>query len=71
MPQLDKTKYTSRICYYAAMKGTPLNRAMPIAFKSPLFSALMGIIFGGEPLTWKISVGALLTISGVIILTIR
>lgn len=58
------------LCFYAALKGAPLNRVMPIAFTSPLFGALMGILFGGEPLTWKTAIGALLTFAGIIILTI-
>jgi transporter family protein len=58
------------LCYYAAIKGAPLNRVMPIAFTSPLFGVLMGIIFGGEPLTWKTIIGTLLTIAGIITLTV-
>jgi transporter family protein len=58
------------LCFYAAIKGAPLNRVMPIAFTSPFFGALMGIIFGGEPLTWKTALGALLTIAGIVTLTI-
>ncbi|MEZ0397243.1 MAG: EamA family transporter [Anaerolineales bacterium] len=58
------------LCFYAALKGAPLNRVMPIAFTSPLFGALMGILFGGEPLTWKTAIGTVLTIAGIITLTI-
>lgn len=58
------------LCFYAALKGAPLNRVMPIAFTSPLFGALMGILLGGEPLTWKIALGTLLTIGGIVVLTI-
>ena len=58
------------LCFYAALKGAPLNRVMPIAFTSPLFGALMGIIFGGEPLTWKVALGTILTIAGIITLTV-
>lgn len=58
------------LCYYAAIKGAPLNRVMPIAFTSPLFGVLMGIIFSGEPLTWKTAIGTLLTLAGIITLTI-
>lgn len=57
------------LCFYAAIKGAPLNRVMPIAFTSPLFGALMGILLGGEPLTWKIAIGTLLTIGGIVVLT--
>lgn len=58
------------LCFYAAIKGAPLGRVMPIAFTSPLFGALMGILFGGEPLTWKTALGMLLTIGGIVTLTI-
>lgn len=58
------------LCFYTAIKGAPLNRVMPIAFTSPLFGALMGLIFGGEPLTWKVGLGILMTIGGIALLTI-
>lgn len=58
------------LCYYAAIKGAPLTKVMPIAFTSPLFGALLGILLGGEPLTWKTVLGGLLTLGGIILLTI-
>lgn len=58
------------LCFYAAIKGAPLSRVMPIAFTSPLFGALMGILFAGEPLTWKTALGMLLTVGGIITLTV-
>jgi transporter family protein len=58
------------LCFYTALKGAPLNRVMPIAFTSPLFGALMGVILGGDPLTLKTGIGMLLTIAGIIVLTI-
>jgi transporter family protein len=58
------------LCFYTALKGAPLTQVMPIAFTSPLFGALMAIIFGGEPFTWKTAVGMALTVGGIILLTI-
>ena len=58
------------LCFYTALKGAPLNRVMPIAFTSPLFGALMGLAFGGEPLTVKAGVGMAMTVGGIILLTI-
>jgi transporter family protein len=58
------------LCYYAAIKGAPLNQVMPIAFTSPLFGVLAGILFAGEPLTWKTALGTLLTLAGIITLTV-
>ncbi|NLF51701.1 MAG: EamA family transporter [Leptolinea sp.] len=58
------------LCYYLAIKGAPLGKVMPIAFTSPLFGVLMGLLMGGETLSFKTVVGMLLTICGIIILTI-
>jgi transporter family protein len=58
------------LAYYSAIKGAPLTKVMPIAFTSPLFGALMGIIFAGEPLTLKSGLGMLMTIGGIILITI-
>lgn len=57
------------LCFYAAIKGAPLSRVMPIAFTSPLFGVLMGLALGGEPLTARTVVGALLTVAGIVVLT--
>lgn len=58
------------LCFYAAIKGAPLTRVMPIAFTSPLWGALLGVMLGGEPLTLKLVLGTLMTIGGIILLTI-
>jgi len=58
------------LCFYTALKGAPLNKVMPIAFTSPLFGALMGLMMGTEVLTLKSGLGMLLTIAGIIVLTI-
>jgi transporter family protein len=58
------------LCYYLAIKGTPLGKVMPIAFTSPLFGALMGLWLGGETFSLKTGLGMALTVAGIIILTI-
>ena len=58
------------LCFYTAIKGAPLSKVMPIAFTSPLFGALMGIAFAGEPLTLKIVLGILMSTGGIILLTV-
>jgi len=57
------------LCFYTAIKGAPLTRIMPIAFTSPLFGALMGVMLGGEPLSLKTVAGMALTIAGIVVLT--
>jgi len=58
------------LCFYTAIKGAPLTQVMPIAFTSPLFGALMGVIFSGEPITAKVVIGMLMTVGGIVILVI-
>jgi transporter family protein len=58
------------LCFYTALKGAPLGRVMPIAFTSPLFGVMMGILYGAEPMTAKTLLGMLLTIGGIILLTV-
>lgn len=58
------------LCFYTALKGAPLSRVMPIAFTSPLFGALLALTLGGEPLTLKAGLGMLMTVGGIILLTI-
>ncbi|MDF1514952.1 MAG: EamA family transporter [Anaerolineae bacterium] len=58
------------LSFYAALSGaTTLAQVMPIAFTSPLFSAIMGVAFGGDRLSWQTIVGSFLTLGGIIILT--
>ncbi|MBN1825820.1 MAG: EamA family transporter [Candidatus Eisenbacteria bacterium] len=58
------------LAFYAAIKGAPLGRVMPIAFTSPLFGALLGVVLGGETVTLKGAVGALMTVGGIALLTV-
>ena len=58
------------LCFYIALKGASLGKVMPIAFTSPLFGALMGMMFGGESLTFKSALGICMTVGGIVLLTI-
>ena len=57
-------------CFYTALKGAPLTRVMPIAFTSPLFGALLALTLGHEPLTIKTLLGMVMTVGGIILLTL-
>jgi len=58
------------LCFYKAIKGAPLTQVMPIAFTAPLFGAIMGLCFGGEALTWKMGAGLVMTVAGIVLITI-
>jgi bacterial/archaeal transporter family protein len=57
------------LCFYAAIRGADLSKVMPIAFTSPLFGALMGIIFSGEVVSVQTIIGMIMTVGGIILLT--
>lgn len=57
------------LCFYTAIKGAPLSRVMPIAFTAPLFGAVMGMAFGGEPVSLKVLIGMAMTAGGIVLLT--
>ncbi len=58
------------LSFYAALKGADtLAQVMPIAFTSPLFGALTGLLVGGEKLDWQTGIGMVLTMGGIVLLT--
>lgn len=58
------------LCFYAALKSGSLTRVMPIAFTSPLFGAMLALTIGGETMTAKSVVGMLMTVGGIILLSL-
>lgn len=58
------------LCYYTAIKGADLGKVLPLAFTSPVFGVIMGLIFGTESLTWQKATGMLLTVGGIVLITI-
>jgi transporter family protein len=58
------------LCFYAALKSGSLTRVMPIAFTSPLFGALLAWTVGGEPVTAKGLIGMLMTVGGIVLLSL-
>jgi bacterial/archaeal transporter family protein len=59
------------LCFYAALKGAPLGRVMPIAFTSPLFGVIMGVWLGGETPGARELAGVILTVGGIVLLTAK
>jgi len=58
------------LSFYSALRGaSSLTQVMPIAFTSPLFSALMGVLFRTEKFSPQMVIGMLLTIAGIGVLT--
>jgi transporter family protein len=58
------------LSFYMALSGaSSMTQVMPIAFTSPLFSVIVGLIFQTEKLTWQTVLGMVLTIAGIAVLT--
>ena len=53
------------LCFYVALKGGSLSQVMPIAFTSPLFGVLMGVLAGGATLQPRQLIGMALTVGGI------
>jgi transporter family protein len=53
------------LCFYTALKGGSISQVMPIAFTSPLFGVLMGVLIGGTSLQPRQLIGMALTIGGI------
>jgi len=53
--------------FYAITRG-PVTRIVPITSVYPLIAVTFGAAFLSEPLTWKIGVGVLLVVGGVVLL---
>jgi O-acetylserine/cysteine efflux transporter len=57
--------------WYWLLRQYDVNQAMPFTLLVPPVGVLSGIVFLGEPLTWALLAGGLLTVSGVAIIVIR
>jgi transporter family protein len=53
------------LCFYVALKGGSLAQVMPIAFTSPIFGVLMGVLIGGSTLQPRQLIGMALTVGGI------
>ncbi len=56
--------------FYTALKSGSITRVMPIAFTSPLFGALLALTIDGEALTAKTVLGMVMTVGGIILLSL-
>lgn len=54
--------------YYGAIKHGDLTKVTPLAFATPLWGFLLGWLLGGEQITALNVIGAVLAITGVVIL---
>ena len=58
----------SWLCYYRALQLGPASRVAPVDKLSLAMVVLFAVLFLGEPLSWKIAIGAGLVVAGVVVL---
>lgn len=57
--------------WYRLLQRYDMNQAMPITLMVPLIGVASGVLLLGEPFTWSILIGGLLTVGGVGIVVLR
>ncbi|WP_431855470.1 DMT family transporter [Azospirillum sp.] len=57
--------------WYRLMRRYDVNQAVPFMLLIPLFGVLSGVVLLGEPVTWTLAVGGLMTVAGVGIIVLR
>jgi len=58
----------SWIFYFKALQLGKVSQVAPVDKMSVAFAIILAVVFLGEPLTWKTAIGALLIISGSVVL---
>lgn len=61
----------SYIIWYRLLRRYPVNFIMPITLIVPVLGVLFGVLLRGEPLTWPLIAGGLITLAGVGIIVLR
>jgi O-acetylserine/cysteine efflux transporter len=57
--------------YYWLLKRLPVNRVAPLTLLATLIGVCGGVLLLGEPFTWQLLVGGLMTLTGVAIIIFR
>ncbi len=60
----------SWLCYYRALQLAPASLVAPVDKLSVVFAIVLGVAVLGEPLTWKLALGAFLIVGGVLVIAI-
>jgi drug/metabolite transporter (DMT)-like permease len=55
------------ILYYSLLHSIGPTRTMLVTFVFPLVGVLLGVLVLGEPFTWRLALGAMMIISGIIV----
>jgi len=57
--------------FFWLLQRYPIPLMAPFLLLSPVIGVMMGVLWFGDPLTWRMIVGGVLALAGVLIITIR
>src|SRR4051812_21365330 len=57
----------SWLCYYRALQLAPASLVAPVDKLSVAFAIVLGIVFLGEPLSWRLALGGVLIVAGALV----
>lgn len=57
--------------WYRLVGRYPISSIIPFTLLTPVFGVLGGVVALGEPLTWPMAIGGIVTMSGVAVITLR
>ena len=60
----------SWLCYYRALQLGPVSQVAPVDKLSVAFAIVLGLVFLGETLSWKLAIGGVLIVAGSIVIII-
>lgn len=60
----------SWLCYYRALQTGPASRVAPIDKLSVVIVVIFAVLFLGERLTWAVGIGAVLILTGAILMAL-
>lgn len=58
------------VCLYIALGRGDASKVIPVGSVYPLLTVILAAIFLGEALTWKVAIGAMLVVAGVIAISL-
>jgi bacterial/archaeal transporter family protein len=58
------------VCLYIALGRGDASKVIPVGSVYPLVTVVLAAIFLGEALTWKVAIGAVLVVAGVIAISL-
>jgi bacterial/archaeal transporter family protein len=58
------------VCLYIALGRGDASKVIPVGSVYPLITVVLAAIFLGEALTWKVAIGAVLVVAGVIAISL-